>query len=1118
MEADLHVDDVVIDFADGTRAFMQAKLGANKREFEATIDQWCRAITSGECRRGDELFLVVARNTQDRQSLADALSARRNGASLTDSAERQIQELRQLAADRGLDAPATQRLLDAAAIRTLDVRDSGRDEALGAACLNSAVVPAGYGQAAFRALRAAARAQAEQRSSSELATWRSWLAQAQLPLIADAAGTAAARLEALEQALHHYRKEWAQRQDVLPLADLGLGLTSMTVPGMTERLRAIAHTQNRARSQLASVVRRQGRLFLVGRPGAGKTVASRAITARWAANERAPVPVWLRLRDLIPLLPAAGPYRIDARDLLRTAIGDHQPLLTEALLEHMEQGNALLVLDALDETLDRQDTVVEALADLLDRLPDTLDVLVTSRHSCLQSATLLRLPVYGLEAPANLDDTLDRLLDAVAERLGGDTEGAQRQEVERRARIARSRRAEPSLWSVPLLATFMVMLIAQRPASAVPSRRAALLEEVIDNSVRLWEMRRAAQPVPDTAPELTADVLIDCFDDIARLVARDGSTLWRHAHDAVSRRLQNHWGKPPGAAAAAARSILEYWDATAAVFISDGPQGTLSARTRLFAEIGEARWAVRSPRDLAEWMSEVADQRPESARLAASLSPAAADALIAHCLQSGGNSLNLIHNGIRDGAHFDEASLHAQLERLDITPDCYPPARPGVFSLSKGRSPRAQLIVRLANEDLDEAQADRLMAAAAALGPRLQAVIAALRVQHQAHRRGAELTEGELDVLQEALERIGAEKAEHEPTHAHGSNELARAVVTHLLPRRPQSAPTLMNIGPYINVNTMEWLEVELTRLGHPSNVKTIPPAAAEALIDFARRAQHLPALFELLAQLDDQLHALTPAQAWHLDETVAFIDALDLDDFPALTAPTAARLQPQLTRRILCLAFEAYGCDSSLISTQIRSLKLERPERVDWGLLYISSTRNPAAQPTATVTVDDDLLLKVVQYGNAWLVSLTLKLAAATPPNGHRLAERLVTYLPSLNPQARLQAAVFLASRWPALALPEDDAVVRAATARLHAATLASSRRHQEAETLLTDADLLVRQEAARFLTDIPPAELPLLEQALARPAQQWTCFDCGTTLAAETDVCARSHPRPTPGFPDLV
>ncbi|MEV5385710.1 NACHT domain-containing protein [Streptomyces sp. NPDC052721] len=1118
MEADVHVDDVVVDLSDGSRAFMQAKLTAGSKAFEETVDQWCRSVTSGECRPGDELLFVVAKTTTTFDSLADALTARRSGASLTASAARRIEWLRQLAASHGLDEPAMQRLLDAAAIRALDARDNGPHEALGSACLNAAVVPAGHGQAAFRALRAAARAQAEQRTASDLAEWRGWLATAQLPLVADAAGSAAARLEAQEQAVGRYREEWSQRKDVLPLADLGLGLTSMTVPGMTRGLRATASGQKTGRDRLADTVRRQGRLFLVGRPGAGKTVASRAITACWAGNDRAPVPVWVRLRDLTPLLPAAGPYRINARDVVRAAVGDAQPLLHEALLARIEQGHALLVLDALDETLERRDAVVEAVADLLDRLPEELDVLVTSRHSCLRSATLLNLPVYELQAPWHLDDTLDQLLSVLADRLG-DQAGAAEWTAQRRARIAHSRRAEPDLWRVPLLATLMVLLIAQQPANTVPSGRATLLKEVIDSSVRLWEMRRAASTVPDTAPEVTADILVDCFDDIARLVAAHGSTPWQQAHDAVSIRLQQHWGKPPGTASAAARHILEHWDATAGVFLSDAPQGVLTARTRLFAEIGEARWAMRSPSALTTWMNEVVVQRPESARLAASLSPAAASALIARVLETGGELLDLVHAARTDGAVFDETSLHAyrqaQLERVQATPDRYPPAPPHVaLDLSEGRSPRAELIVRLASEDLDAKQTDQLLTAAAAMSPRFKAVIAALRVHHQASQRGTEMTDSELDVLQEAVEVLAEDGARQDPGRVHGSDGLVHAVVTHLLPRRPEAASALTHICSDITLDTLEWLETELPRLGHAIVFKAIRQLVAsgtDAVAWLAQSAKNAQALFELLAELEDAPVELTPSQAWHLDEAAAFIDALAVKGFNAMTPPTAARQEPELTRCILRLALDAFGHDGPLVSAQLRSLRQENPGRPDWGLLYLPSTRTPSTAPAA-VALDDDLILQLLRHGNAWLVALTLALTAESTNTNSHLADRLSAELPSLNARTRMQTAKFLAGRWPERALPDGDAVVRAGAGQARTTAYADSQRHRDVQPLLADPDLLVRAQAARCLRDVPPADLLLLEQTLAQPAQQWTCLDCDTAIPADAGKCNRNHPRPTP------
>ncbi|MFC7866456.1 NACHT domain-containing protein [Streptomyces murinus] len=1116
MEADLHVDDIVVDLADGTRAFMQAKLAADQHAYRDTVDQWCRSVASGECRPGDEVLFVVTRTTTAFRGVADALATRRSGASLTATAARHLDGLRHLAAGHGLEGEAIERLLDAAMIHVLDARDNAPYEALGAACLNAAVVPSGQGQAAFRAVRAEARAQAEQRTASDLTVWHSWLTRARLPLTADMSGAAAARLEALEQALCRYREEWARRRDVLPLADLGLGLTSMTVPGLAEDLRAPAAGQKVGRALLADTVRRQGRLFLVGRPGVGKTVASRLIAAHWAANDRAPLPVWLRLRDLLPALPATGPYRIEASDLVRAAVGEGQPVLSQALKARIEQGRALLVLDALDELPDRQDAVVEALADLLDRMPSDLDVVVTSRHSCLRSASLLQFPIYELEEPQHLTDTLDQLLRTVAERLreNPDDEGWLE---ERRRRIAHSRRAESDLWRVPLLATLMVLLIAQRPAHSMPTSRAGLLTEVIDSSVRQWEMRRGVLTVPDTDPGLTADVLLDCFADIARLVAADGSTPWQQAHQAVRARLQQHWGKPAGPAAAAARRVLEHWDATLGVFISDAPRGMLTARTRLFAEIGEAHWAVRSPMALASWMNKVITERPESARLAASLSPQAADALIAHATAHGGELLDVVHAALRDGTTFDDTSLHAyrqaQLTRLAAVPNRCPLASPAVVvDLDEGRSPRAELATRLAGEHLDAAQTGQLVDIAGGMSPRFKSVIAALCMLQQARRRATELTDSELDTLQTALEGSVSDDAAAHPARSWGVDELVRAAATHLLPRRPETAAALMDATHWITLDTLEWLETEIPELGRAATLKAVNEISGTpgVFTGLAQSFRNIAALFELLADLYDTPVRLTLSQAWRMDEAAAFIHAVGTKQCAAVIPPTAVQQQPELTRSILRLALEAGGHDGALISAQLRTLRQENPERIDWGLLYLPSTRMPSASFGPT-TVDTDLIVETLQHGNAWLVALVLTLASRTSM-GKNVADRLRMQLPAFNAATRMRTGTFLAHRWPTRPLPDSDAAVRAGAARARATALTLNRRHREARDLLADPDLLVRAQAARCLKDIPSGEAHLLQQALLTPAQQWTCLDCDTAVPAGADRCDHNHARPIP------
>ncbi|MFJ1618452.1 NACHT domain-containing protein [Streptomyces sp. NPDC088249] len=1121
MEADLHVDDVVVDLADGTTAFIQAKLSPTAAAFNATVDQWCRAVASGECREGDELLFVVTRTDDPLTRTAQALTTYQSGASLTTPAVRRLDALRNLAAGHGLDHADTERLLAAAKVIALDARDNGPDEALGAACLNAAVVPAGHGRTAFRAMKAAARSQAEQRTASHVTQWRTWLTDAKLPLIADAAGTRAARLQARDQVLTEYRKKWAAGQDTLPLADLGRGLTSMTVPGATRHLQAKAPGQGPGRSRLADTVRRQGRLFLVGAPGSGKTVASRLLTAHWAGHPHAPVPVWLRMKDLVSFLPPAGPYLLQPADLVHAAVGTTSPLLVEALASQIDAGEALIVLDALDEVHERQDAVVEAVAALIRQLPADCDVVVTSRYSSQQAAARLGLPRYELRPPNDLSSTLDRLLDTVDERAVHPSDHPHPRETLRR-RVERSRHAEPALWNVPLLATLMVLLIAERPDAAVAGNRARLLTEVVDSSVRGWEMRRSAKTLPDTDPQLTADILTDCFDDIAHTINPSGSATWHDAHQAVSARLQQHWGKPPGTATTMARHILEYWDATAGVFITDTHQGNLTARTRLFAEIGEARWATRHPDHMTEWtQTTFADpERRETVRLAASLSPHAADALIRQALRTGGTALDLVYDALTDGTVFDGNALHAyrdaQLARLQTLQPSYPKATEddGVLHLYPGGSPRAELAARLAEEDLDATQTQQLIETTKTLGSEQEAVVTALCAQRQATRRGSEPTESELDTIEAGLAAAASIDAIRDVGIA-GTDSLARFAVEHVLAARPGILPHLIATTHHVTIDTFEWLETELSQLGyHGAIAAVLTEVSGNILATFSDSYKKMAVPFEFLAALNTTAMQLSPAQAWHLNEAAALTSALRMKAQPMRVIADAVTHHAELTQNTFRLIAEASGLDSALASAQLRSLRDEAPQNPDWGLLYLPSTRTPTPE-LHLERIDSNLVIDTLNTGNPWLTYLALLLTAATDSPPTDLAERALAALPNLTAFDRVNTAALLTHRWPGLALPTDDPLVRAGAARVTAAALSQTRQHQDARHLLADPDLLVRHAAAQELHDPSPDDRTVLATALQSPAQQWTCKTCGATAPVGAETCPQNHPRPTPRLP---
>jgi hypothetical protein len=1092
---------------------MQAKLRGDTSALSDTADQWCRAVKSGECRAGDELLLVVASTIGKVEKLAADLRSRRGGASLAGDA---LQILEDLAASNGLNSTETECLLDAAKILALDARDGRPQEDLGAACLDASVVRYGHGRAAFQALRAALQISAGSRAPSNLPLWRRWLDDAHLPLVADADGAVAARLQAQREALAKYRAEWAAEQDILPLADLGLGLTSISVVGLTGCLHAAARRgaedgePSATRDTLVSIVRRQGRLVLLGRPGTGKTVASRLIAAQWAATAKAPIPVWLRLDALASLLPPTGPYRVEIAELVRAAVGFDRPSLVTALVEKMESGAALLILDALDEVAHhRRDAVVEAVANLIGNLPADLDIVVTSRHAVERASDTLGLPAYELNDPRDLEQTLNSLLETAAGRFATDME-VDAWLADRRQRIKQSRHAEPDLWRVPLLATLMVLQIAEHPLTAVPASRAGLLENVIDSSVRRWEMSR-----PGANPQLRPDTLLDCFNDIAHVVAH-AEGQWTDALAAVSGRLQAHWGFSPGAAQADARQIVEYWDATAGVFITTVPHGPLQARARLFADFGEARWAVRDSGSVPQWMDEaLADtNRWESAQLAAGLSPTAAAALVTRALTRRGDLLDLAHDAVAEGCVIEGQTLHslrdAQLERLTTLSGRQqrPSKKTNVFQLFSP-PPKARLAVRLANDDLDGTQSTRLLAACKELNAEQAAVIAALSAHRQARQRGTALTTTELNTVQSGLLAPGSRDSWVSTAPLAGTDELVRIAVQHLLPARPEIGPAIVETAWASNFRTAEWLEAELELLDRHDLVHALRERFRLPLPAFLQDRDFWTAPFPLLSGLADPTADLTPGQAWHLDEAAGFIHALELADIAAGTAGHAVKRHPALTEELCRLALTSSGLSPSVVTTQLCALSSENPVAPDWGLLFQRGDRTSKVE-LAPEAISSRLILDALQTGNDWLVTLALTMTLHASEVPDDLPTMLLSALSQLESTARMLAAAVLAMLWPEQDIPTTDPIIRAGVARTKAHLAASADRHSEAADLLEDPDLLVRSEAARQLRNIPANVRPALELHLAVPAAQWTCLHCGAAMASDEDACANRHSRP--------
>ncbi len=1128
LEADTSVDDVVVHLADDSKAFIQAKNASGlDAPFKSAVEQWCRAIQEGQCSDKDRLLFVVAEPAQVLRDLARHLRDFQNGACPTNAASTSLAKLRTEISKHGLSESSTELVMKLADIRFIDARDLGPYEGQGGAWLDASVVQAGYGMAAFKALRAAVRdSSAYRESSSDLNKWRDWLKRATIPLVSDTDGILAARLQAEDEAIASYRQELAKYSDVLPLADFNFGVTSLPVPGLAKGLKATyinsETKEDKGRQDekgLLKLMRREGRILLVGRPGAGKSVALNLIAAEWAAASHAPVPIRARLADLAQQLPSSGPYRLPVQAFCMSATNGSDPTLESALARYIQRGEALLLLDGLDEVQGKQDAVIEAIANSLEEFPDSVDVVISSRHSSSDAAAALGLPALELDEPENLDATLNLLLEKLAEARG--TQASEWLDA-RRSFIEKSRKSDRPLWEVPLLSTLMVFLLAERSPNSMPASRAGLLVEIIESSVYRWESRRATTGIPGIQESLTSQVLLDCYDDIAHHVTQ-GSASWSTVLEALEARLRDYWGRPPGEARAAAKGILNHWDATAGVFLTDYPYGTLTARTRLFAEIGEARWVIRDEGRATEWLKgAVSDSElRESVRLAAGLSSPVIQLLCDLAIAQREDLLDLALSAIEDGAEVDldreNAIKDAQIERVGSLPLTPQHTRIGNLKVP-GHSAAAKLAVRLARTRLEENSRHKLIARTSRLGSWQTSVVESLSLAWRAERNGLRPTTTELDLMEEAL--LGVNEEEDSKNKPAGLDDLVKFAIRELVPARPSTAVKVAAAAYKCRVSTASYAEDALTRLGHEDSIKRarpesyfkLPESAKKVLSSLGDFDRDTP--FNLMARLSDNPITLTPMQAWHLDEAAALVQAVNLNYAGIGNIGQAFTDSSSVTLRLFHAIALARKIDVGAVVAEIISLKGENPERPDWWILAVPCLRRPIPNMTSPAG-SSSLIMEAFSTGNDWLADLAVQLAWDADFLSEEWRDDLVSLLPSLPASLRRLAGIVIAKQWPATS-PPADAATRSGFARVTAARLTNQQFPEGAVRLLKDPGLLVREEAAELLKEIPGSAKGPLVEALSFPATQWTCIACDQVFDIEVSVCRNRHNRPDPSVVD--
>jgi hypothetical protein len=617
-ETDDPVDDVLCECA-GRQAWIQAKhslvVGAEGDGLAPVVAQWTATVRDGLVRPGDALVLAVGGQalTKPLLLLRSALQRRRDDQSGNLTAEEQnvlsllCRQIKRVAPD--LDNTAHDFLLDAAVVWHVDASDAEnciigvpvlcQHAQLGAAILYAMTDPSA-GPKAFAALTTAARSFARRRSGADMLAWFTVLRDAGVTVLPDCGGPPAARFAARAETLGRYRNQLAQTAATLSLSNLGMSISRLPCPQLAEGIRVedpakstnrLITSENGTWSALLPAIRRRSRSLLRGLPGSGKSVALAQIAGAWAADPRAPLPLYVSLQPLVKIVRDTERLVINATLLSKAASlefpEEDRDLLVEELIDRLNKGQVVVLLDGLDECRDARHVVAESLHSWLDTVahPDT-GLVITTRDSAYSSAKILGLQELIMREPADLAMTLHHLLENLADAFAPN--GSREDWITSRLRWLESApTGGDEFWRVPLFAIMLTLLAARRAPATLPTTRARALHQVVQEVTRRWEARhRHGCRIGTFDGALAEGMLIDSFAILGFALADTGETSTPTLKVLIEKRLHEHYGLPPGVTAIDAEDVLALWD-EAGVFVATR-NGTVTVRARLFAEVAAA--------------------------------------------------------------------------------------------------------------------------------------------------------------------------------------------------------------------------------------------------------------------------------------------------------------------------------------------------------------------------------------------------------------------------------------------------------------------------------------------------------------------------------------------------
>lgn len=462
----------------------------------------------------------------------------------------------------------------------------------------------------------------------------------------------------------------------IDLSLLAEDLPPVVIDGLIDGIKVKSGDRNTSGSLLA-YVRRWRRLVIVGQPGSGKSVAMREIAAHCAGHPQAPVPIHVRLPDLLEAKPEGFTIETLIEQATKDTMGEsRRASLGEHLTAELAAGRAMVLCDSLDECGTRAAWVAQQLSDILVSLHPAAGFIVATRTRTRVHVERLGLNLLELAPPSDLGETVDRILEVSAEtRL---PEADQKSWLAtHRSWIGDAQKQHRELMTVPLLAVMVALVCANATDTDLPRGRARLLHRAVEQSVHRWELnRRTMMQKWQWSDHLEPAMLLDGFIVLGRMLDGGGSPSEKDALRSLGDMLKdpNRWATSPGYAHEMAKQILRFWDEHMAVFVVNSTRDELSSSSKVFSEIATAMWAsTRTREQLTAWLREALTHTDsdDAIALAAELESTVATALL-HVGGTGQHDAiimlaGLATTGIAKLDHNDLQELLGQLTAAVIT-------------------------------------------------------------------------------------------------------------------------------------------------------------------------------------------------------------------------------------------------------------------------------------------------------------------------------------------------------------------------------------------------------------------------------------------------------------------